>query len=192
MAGRTVSGGDAPAPEATGGRHRRLTIILVLVVLGFFGFGFALVPLYNTFCKLTGLNGKTGGPVGASAVAALKPNDSRTVKVGFTSTVMPGLNWTFKPLHEHMMVHPGTVTSTSYLVSNPSDHSETGQAIMSVVPGRAARYFKKLQCFCFHQETLKAGQFRNMKLVYFISSGIPKDISSIIVSYAFFPVKKHT
>ncbi|MHB8551646.1 MAG: cytochrome c oxidase assembly protein, partial [Acidiferrobacterales bacterium] len=77
-------------------------------------------------------------------------------------------------------------------VSNPADHAETGRAIMSVVPGRAARYFKKVQCFCFRQHTLKPGELRTMRLVYFISPHIPKDIPSIIVSYAFFPVKKHT
>ncbi len=188
--GRTPSAG--PAGPTEGGHHRRVTFILAVVVLGFFGFGFALVPLYNSFCKLTGLNGKTGGPVEASAVVGMKADRAREVKVGFTSTVMPGLNWRFKPLHNYIVVHPGAVTRTSYLVSNPSNHAETGQAIMSVVPGRAARYFKKLECFCFHQETIKAGESRNMRLVFFVSPHIPKDVRSIIVSYAFFPVKKHT
>jgi len=179
-------------PAAGAGRNRRLTIILVIVVLGFFGFGFALVPLYNSFCKLTGLNGKTGGPVKASAVAGMKVDGAREIKVGFTSAVMPGLNWKFKPLHPDMVVHPGAITTTGYVVSNPSDHAETGQAIMSIVPGRAARYFKKLECFCFHQETIKAGEFRKMKLVFFISPKVPKDVRSIIVSYSFFPVKKRS
>ena len=189
MALQQEAGGTSPAGA---GRNRRLTIILVIVVLGFFGFGFALVPLYNTFCKLTGLNGKTGGPVKASAVAGMKVDGAREIKVGFTSAVMPGLNWKFKPLHPDIVVHPGAITTTGYVVSNPSGRAETGQAIMSIVPGRAARYFKKIECFCFHQETIKAGGLRKMKLVFFISPKVPEDVRSIIVSYSFFPVKKRS
>ncbi len=171
-------------------RHRRLAIILVAAILAFFGFGFALVPLYNTFCKLTGLNGKTGGPVSAAVAAEEKIDATREVRIDFASTVMPGLHWRFRPAHNEIEVHPGAITTTSYVLRNPSGNPATGQAIMSVSPGVAARYLRKLECFCFHQQTLKAGESRKMPLVFFVSPDLPKDVHTITLSYAFFTVKK--
>lgn len=172
--------------------HRRLAVVLAAAVLAFFGFGFALVPLYNTFCKLTGLNGKTGGPVSAAVVAAQKVDSARMLRVEFTSTIMPGLQWKAQPQQQEIQLHPGAITKTGYLVRSLDSSATTAQAIMSVSPSAAARYLHKTECFCFHHETMKAGEIRKMRLVFFISPDLPKDVHTITLSYAFFPVKKRT
>jgi cytochrome c oxidase assembly protein subunit 11 len=176
------------APDGAARRavsSRRLAIILSFVALGFFGFGFGLVPLYNTFCHFTGLNGKTGDvterPTGGVDV-------SRTVTVEFTSTVMPGLPWKFRPTVLSLRVHPGEPTTATYVATNLGGTRRFGQAIMSVSPEQAATHFKKIECFCYHKQALDPKQSRVMPVVFFVDRDLPQDISTITVSYSAFPV----
>ncbi len=187
-----MPGADSNEATSDSKHHRWLVVVLAVIVLAFFGFGFALVPLYNTFCKLTGFNGKTGGPVSAAVVAAQKVDSTRTLRVDFTSTIMPGLQWKVQPQQAEIQLHPGAITKTSFYVHNLGLTSSTAQAIMSVSPNAAARYLHKLECFCFHRETMKAGETRRMPLIFFISPGLPKDVRTVTLSYAFFPIKKRT
>ncbi len=172
------------ASAARRAANRRLALILGFVALGFLGFGFGLVPLYNTFCQVTGLNGKTGD---AAARAAGGVDLSRTVTVEFTSTVMPGLPWQFQPIVRRLRVHPGEPATAIYVATNLGGSRRDGQAIMSVMPEQAATHFKKIECFCYHKQALEPRQSRAMPLVFFVSRDLPEEISEITVSYAAFP-----
>jgi cytochrome c oxidase assembly protein subunit 11 len=166
--------------------NRRLAGMLALVAAGFLGFGFGLVPLYNTFCQVTGLNGKTGTAEARTGGVDL----TRVVTVEFTSTVMPGLPWQFQPTVRRLQVHPGEPATATYTALNLSGESNDGQAIMSVSPEVAARHFKKIECFCFHRQALGSQETRMLPLVFFVARDLPQDVSTITVSYAAFPIPK--
>ena len=166
--------------------NKRLAWGLTLVVAGFFGFGFALVPLYNTFCKVTGLNGKTDTAAAPPSAVDL----TRLVTVEFTSTVMPGLPWQFQPSRRRLLVHPGEPATATYAATNLGSQINDGQAIMSVSPEVAATHFEKLECFCFHKQALHPRETRILPLVFFVSRNLPQNIRTITVSYAAFPIAK--
>ncbi len=174
---------EVPAVASRAGANRRLAWLLALVAAGFLGFGFALVPLYNTFCHLTGFNGATG-----TAAAALTPVDrTRWVTVEFTGMVMPGLPWKFRPAQRRVRVHPGETAIARYYATNLGDRTFDGRAIMSVSPEVAATHFEKIECFCFHQEALEPGQTREFSVEFFVTPGLPKYVTTMTLSYAFFP-----
>ena len=166
--------------------NRRLTMKLLLMVLAATGFAFALVPFYDMLCKVTGLNGKTGGAV--QIAHAPKTEIGRWVTVEFTSTVMPGISWEFRPAQTRVRVHPGEVTKVSYLARNPTNHATAGQAVPSVSPGWSAQHFNKIECFCFQRQELKAGETREMSLVFFVSPELPANVQEISLSYSLFPI----
>ena len=184
-----------PAPRS----HSRLIGRLLLMVAGAFAFAFALVPIYNVLCAATGFNGKTAGPatirdgfgVGGlqtAAAPASKVDTTRTVRVEFTGTVMPGLPWDMRPLTVSLDIHPGELQQVSYLVRNTSERTITGQAVPSVTPGQAAQHFEKIECFCFSQQTLGPGEAREMPLAFIVKPEVGRDISHITLSYAFFSI----
>jgi len=166
--------------------NRRLTIKLLFMVAAATGFAFALVPFYDLLCKVTGLNGKTGGVVQMAQVP--KADVGRWVTVEFTSTVMPGMSWEFRPAQIRMRVHPGEVTKISYLAKNPTNQATAGQAVPSVSPGWAAQHFNKIECFCFQRQELKPGEVKEMPLVFFVSPELPAEVQEISLSYSLFPV----
>ena len=166
--------------------NRRLTIKLLLMVAAATGFAFALVPFYDLLCKVTGLNGKTGGAV--QIAPASKVDSARWVTVEFTSTVMPGMSWEFRPAQTRMRVHPGETARISYLAKNPTNQAMTGQAVPSVSPGWAAQHFNKIECFCFQRQVLKPGEVKEMPLVFFVSPELPAEVQEISLSYTLFPV----
>ncbi|CAK0750299.1 cytochrome c oxidase assembly protein subunit 11 [Gammaproteobacteria bacterium] len=168
--------------------HRRLILKLIVVVLGACAFGYALVPLYDVLCRVTGLNGKTEGAVSQESVDRIKADRSRWVTVEFGGTTMQGLSWEFRPMQERLEVHPGEITTTSFYVRNPTNQDLVGQAVPSVSPGWAAQYFKKLDCFCFKQQPLKAGEEKQMPLVFYVSPDLPTDVREIALTYSFFPI----
>jgi len=132
--------------------NRALLAKLGVIALGMFAFGYALVPLYDRICKVTGLNN-----VGeADAVANTQVDATRVVRVEFDSNVR-NMPWQFQPLEPIMSVHPGAVTQAEFKVTNTTDRAITGQAIPSYGPQYAAQYFRKLECFCFSQQTLQPG-----------------------------------
>ena len=160
---------------------------LLVVALGMFGFGFALVPLYNKVCEVAGLR-ELWQPGQAEAVAANTQVDlTRTVTVEFDSNIRM-LPWTFKPLAASVEIHPGELTQMVYEVRNTLAEPVTGQAVPSYGPRLAAQYFRKLECFCFTQQTLAAGEVRQMPVVFVIDPNLPKDVNTITLSYTFFRV----
>lgn len=157
---------------------------LLFVVVGMFGFGFALVPLYDVFCDITGLNGKTNSE--AYVTQSTEVDTSRNIRVEFLANIDTDLPWEFKPVEKSIVVHPGEATRITYVVRNTTDRDIVGQAIPSVVPGLAASYFKKTECFCFTEQILKAGEEKEMPVVFIVDPAVDKDVNEITLSYTFF------
>ncbi|MCG6891649.1 MAG: cytochrome c oxidase assembly protein [Gammaproteobacteria bacterium] len=160
---------------------------LAIIPLLMFGFGFALVPLYDVFCDITGLNGKTGR-VEASEINADLVDRSRTIEVRFLANTNTGLPWSFEPLVKKMQVHPGQVYEAVYRVRSASDNKTMGQAVPSVSPGLAAQHFNKTECFCFTQQELEGRETRDMPIQFIVDTDISADIEQITLSYTFFSV----
>ena len=173
------------AADAVQVANRHLMRKLVAVTVLMFGFGFALVPFYDTICRVTGVRElfKTDEAV----VKNTQVDISRNVGVEFDANTQR-LAWTFRPLDPHVEVHPGQVTQVMYEVRNTLNRPVTGQAVPSYGPERAAQYFQKLQCFCFTQQTLGPHEVRQMPVVFVIDPAMPKDINTVTLSYTFFEV----
>ena len=163
---------------------RKTYIALAVAVVVMFVFAFALVPFYSVFCKVTGLNGKTANQVATDINGTI--DNSRWVTVEFYATNNAELPWQFRPLAYKMKVHPGQMAKTAYYAFNQTDHNMTVQAIPSVSPGVAAKYLKKLECFCFTQQSMAAHTGRNMPLTFTLDPNLPKDITTVSLSYTLF------
>ncbi len=173
--------------NTTAGKRRTIRQTLFIVV-GMFGFVFALVPLYNVFCDLTGLNGK---PVNERAVVVdIEPDLSRTVTVEFMASVNESMPWEFRPDVIRMQVHPGKTYRTAFYARNETGRAMTGQAIPSVTPGLAALHFKKTECFCFTEQRFEAGESREMPLIFMVDKDLPRDIHVVTLAYTFFDKEK--
>jgi cytochrome c oxidase assembly protein subunit 11 len=168
--------------------HRRVARRLLLAAAAAFAFGFALVPLYDTFCRLTGLNGRTALTPSTADRSRDGVDRARTIGVEFTGTTMPGLPWELRPLQRRVELHPGELQTAHFLVRNLSDRPLAGQAVPSVSPGQAARHFDKLDCFCFTVQTLAPGESRELPVVFLVRRGIAAEIGTITLAYAFYPV----
>ncbi len=164
--------------------NKKLAIKLVYVVIGALIFAFALVPLYDVLCAVTGLNGKTDNS--ASTLSKAKVDSSRQVTIQFVSSVMPGLGWNFYPKVNTLTVHPGQIETVLFVAKNTTNQSVSGQAIPSVTPGKASTHLKKIECFCFVKQTLKAGEAKEMPLRFFVSPELPSDVKELTLSYSFF------
>jgi cytochrome c oxidase assembly protein subunit 11 len=164
----------------------KLVLKLGFGVLGMFAFCFALVPLYDVFCDLAGINGKTADS--AYEAVEVKVDTSRTITVQFVAQNNDGMVWEFKPEVTSVNVHPGAPTSTTFFARNPSVQDMIGQAIPSVSPGRAAEYFHKTECFCFNQQELAARSEVDMPLQFIVDQDLPADIKTITLAYTIFDV----
>lgn len=158
---------------------------LVVVAIGMFGFGYALVPFYQKICEVTGINSLFKPDV----VGNTQIDAARLVTIEFDSNLRSNLPWTFRPLEVSTRVHPGELMTVVYEVRNTSNRAVTGQAIPSYGPQLAGRYFKKLDCFCFTQQTLQPGEARQMPVVFVIDKNLPDDVNTITLSYTFFEVE---
>ena len=170
--------------EAQRQESRKLVVKLVVIVLAMFGFGYALVPFYEKICEVTGLRNIAQ----ADAVANTQVDATRAVRIELDSNVRK-LPWTFRSTEKIVDVHPGEVRQVEFEIANTTDHAMTGQAIPSYGPRDAAQYFRKLECFCFAQQTLKAGETRRLPVVFVVDPSLPKDIATITLSYTFFEVE---
>ncbi len=169
--------------------NRRLALRLALVALFFAGFGFALVPLYDVICRVTGLNGRTNA-VAVTPDKNTQVDTSRWVNVEFLSHAMPGVGLSMAPEMFSMRVHPGAIIHTHYVVKNTTNQVFVGQAIPSVTPAVAAPYFQKIECFCFNQQTLQPGEERSMPVVFVVNPELGQDLGTITLSYTFFEAVK--
>lgn len=169
-------------------RLKKHLAIMLIVVIGMFGFCYALVPLYSVFCKVTGLNGKTDGQVSS---VRMKIDRSRTVTVELLSTLNQALPGEFEAQHKKFTLHPGEYVTTSYRVKNLTAQPMTVQAIPSVTPGLAARHIKKIECFCFKQQPLDAQEEKDMPLVFTVDPALPTHIHTLTLAYTLFDVTKN-
>ena len=151
-----------------------------------FGFGYALVPLYDVLCEITGFTGRTG-VVAAEDVGQVDP--TRLVKVEFLASTNVDLNWEFRPLVKSMQVHPGGVYEVKYFARNAGLVTTVGQARPSVSPTKASLYFSKTECFCFTNQSFEAGEGREMPVRFVVDDKLPAEISTLTLSYQFFKVE---
>lgn len=170
--------------QTTAEKNSRLVRKLALMGVAMFGFGFLLVPLYDVFCDITGLNGKTGRIEAAELEGGI--DRDRKVTVEFIANVRDGLPWEFRPVVASMEVHPGALTEANFIAVNKEVHSVTGHAVPSVAPGRASRYFNKTECFCFTKQVLQAGQSMEMPVKFVVATDLPRDVKRVTLSYTFF------
>jgi cytochrome c oxidase assembly protein subunit 11 len=169
--------------------NRSLAFRLALVSLFFTGFGFAMVPLYDVICRMTGLNGRTNA-VALPANANTQVDTSRWVTVEFLSHSMPGVGLLLEPEQFSLRVHPGAIVHTNYVVRNQSGQVFVGQAIPSVTPATAAPHFQKIECFCFSQQTFQPGEVRTMPVVFVVNPELGRDLGTVTLSYTFFEAVK--
>lgn len=163
------------------------TAKLVAVAIAMFAFVFVvMVPLYNVLCDALGINGKTDGTQYTSVPVAV--DESRTVTVQFVATNNEGMPWEFGPSVTAMKVHPGAVNDTVFFARNPLSKDMVAQAIPSISPSRAVKYFHKTECFCFNQQPLEANANAEMPLQFIVDQDLPKDIQTITLSYTIFDV----
>jgi cytochrome c oxidase assembly protein subunit 11 len=155
---------------------------LLLVTVGMFGFGFALVPFYYKICEVTGIN--------SGAEQALAKNTqvdtSRWVTLEFDANTNADLPWKFKPAQRSVRVHPGQLVQVEYEVVNTSQDDIVGQAVPSYGPARAAQFFKKIECFCFTPQALAAGEKRRMPVLLVLDPALDQDVHTVTLSYTFF------
>ena len=167
-------------------RQTRTALIAVLGICFMTGLAWASVPLYRLFCQATGLNGTTGR--GLQAPGAV----DRQVRVDFDTNVSPKLAWAFVPEARSDTVAVGARDMAFFKATNRANHSITGTATFNVQPAQAGKYFKKIQCFCFTQQTLKPGETVRMPVIFYVDPAILKDpdaadIDTITLSYTFYP-----
>jgi cytochrome c oxidase assembly protein subunit 11 len=165
---------------------------LLLMAVAMFAFGFALVPLYDVFCEITGINGKSFNVAadGYQAVPAAV-DTSREIKVIFIANNNDGMSWEFAPSQTVMRVHPGAKVDTVFYAKNPMSYQMIGQAVPSVQPIRAAEYFHKTECFCFNQQVLEGEQAVEMPLQFIVDQDLPQSVRTITLSYTLFDVTEH-
>ncbi len=168
--------------------NKKLIIYLIIAVLAMFGFGFAMVPLYNTFCKITGLNGKTAGRYQVDY--AIEVDTSRTIKIQFITNLNQGMPWEFRPTVKSLIIHPGEIKQAAFYVKNLSDKPIIGRAIPSISPGLAASYMHKTECFCFNEQLLQPGESKVLPLMFFLDKNFPKEYGEMTLSYTLFDTKK--
>ena len=155
---------------------------LIVVTIGMFGFGFALVPFYYKICEVTGIN--SGAE--QSLVKNTQVDSSRWVTLEFDANTNEALPWRFKPLQRSLKVHPGQLVKVEYEVVNTGDQAIVGQAVPSYGPARAAAFFKKIECFCFTPQTLAAGESRRMPVLFVLDPAMDRDVHTVTLSYTFF------
>ncbi|GIL06231.1 MAG: cytochrome c oxidase assembly protein [Betaproteobacteria bacterium] len=178
--------GEAPRRSAASS-NRTMVRKLVVVALLMFGFGWALVPIYRKICEVTGINLLTTRDAGVERRARNTQVDtSRRIVVEFDANRQGP--WRFKPHVNHVEVHPGELVHVDYDLVNLEARPMAGQAIPSYAPLHSARYFQKLECFCFEQQTLAAGETRRFPVVFFVDPELPRDVTQITLSYTFFEV----
>lgn len=167
--------------------HRRIVFGLILVVFLMFGFSFALVPLYDVFCKLTGLNGKTENRV---IDVANTIDRSREITIQFMANQNGKSLGAFYPDKKFIKTHPGELTRMTFFAVNPTAQKVYTQAIPSVSPGKAAQYFHKTECFCFTRQELVPGEKKEMAVVFRIDPALPTEFHEITLSYTLFELRK--
>lgn len=166
--------------------NQRLLRRLMVTALMMFGFGFALVPFYKKICEITGINVLATQGSERNAVVNTQVDMSRTISVEFdANTTGP---FRFRPQVVSMQVHPGEITQVVYELRNLQDRKLQAQAIPSYAPRQAGAHFRKIECFCFRQQSLGPNEVRQMPVVFSIDPALPTDVTTVTLSYTLFEV----
>ncbi len=172
--------------------HHRIIVITGIVAVIMFGFCFAMVPLYNLLCQRIGINTSIAGAKlitpATSRELSQQVDLSRDITVQFTTTNHNGMPWDFYPQVKSVHVHPGETTKVLFIAKNPTANNMIAQAIPSMTPPQAVQHFHKVQCFCFDQQPLKAGEHQEMAMVFQIDKQLPKDIHVLTLAYTLYDV----
>lgn len=174
---------------------RRTGLLAAAMAVGMIGLAYASVPLYRVFCQVTGFGGTTGVAEAAALpdAQALRALGGRTIKIRFDSNTAPGMAWRFQPRDREQKIVIGEKRLAFFEATSAAAVPTTGRAIFNVSPDIAGRYFRKIECFCFTEQTLAGGETVQMPVTYFIDPAIlddpdAKKIDEITLSYTFFPV----
>lgn len=167
---------------------RRTVVRTVAALVGMFAFAFALVPLYDVFCEVTGINGKTRGS--AQALIHEEVDASRMVTVQFITRSGSGLPWNLDVETRQVRVHPGQSAEVNFAFHNRSDSGSWGRAVPSVSPSSAAPHLRKMTCFCFEEQHLTAGERLELPLVFQVARDLPSDVNTLTLVYTLYPVTR--
>lgn len=163
----------------------RHVLRLAAVTGGMFAFGFAMVPLYDVLCDITGFNGRTSGMT-IQANVQERPDTNRLVTVEFLTTVNGGRPWAFSAETQRMQVNPGRLYTVNFTARNGQDRAVVAQAVPSVAPWNAAKHLRKTECFCFRQQPFAAGEEKLMPMRFMLDPELPADVDTVTLSYTFF------
>ena len=172
------------ADDAKSSINRQLTLKLLGFALGSFAFGFALVPLYDVLCDITGFGNQRA--LTEARLAVEQPDDSRTITIDFLTELPTVGNWEFRPTVASMQVHPGRLYQTEFFAHNLMGQATTAQAVPNISPGKAAMFFRKTECFCFTPQKFAAGEQRPMAVRFVIDPALPRSMDRITLSYTFY------
>lgn len=183
----TEASAPDPVPSARerARENSRLTLKLLGVALGAFGFGFALVPLYEVLCEVTGF-GNQKDLQEASTVVAEAPDDTRTVTVEFIAELPSVGSWQFRPVVGSMKVHPGRLYEVDYVATNLTGRDTVAHAVPNVAPGKATAYFRKTECFCFIPQPFAKDEQKVMPVRFIVDPSMPRHLDRITLSYVFY------
>lgn len=165
-------------------KNTKLIRTLLFVVIGMFGFGYALVPLYDVLCEVTGINGKVD-PV-AVKETGYQPDNSREITVEFMTSLNESAPMVFRSETKKMKIHPGAYYTVNFYAENKTDKAMVAQAIPSISPGPSAEYFEKTECFCFTEQQFKPGEGKTMPVRFVVNPKIPEKYKTITLAYTFF------
>jgi len=167
---------------------RRTVVRTIAVLVGMFGFAFALVPLYDVFCSITGINGKVDAT--AQSIVHEEVDESRYINVQFITRGSPGLPWQMSVEMRQMSVHPGQMAEVDFTFTNNSNGESWGRAVPSVSPSDATLHLRKISCFCFQEQQLQANERVTIPLVFQLARDLPDDINTITLVYTLYPVER--
>ena len=163
--------------------NRGLVGRLAILAIAMFGFGFALVPLYDVFCEITGFGGRTNAE---AVVVEEAPDISREIRVEFMTTVNSYAPFEFAADTDSMTVHPGKMYYATFTAKNLTESHKVAQAVPSVAPIAAAEHFVKIECFCFNSQEFAAGEEKAMPLQFIVDPEVPDYVDTITLQYTFF------
>lgn len=175
--------------ESNSNARKKAVVTLALIAVLMFGFGYALVPLYDAFCRVTGFGGKTDTI--SEEAAQNKQVVDRDIAVTFTSHSHTSLPWEFKAITKGLDVKLGEIQQAAFYVKNYSNRPIVGMATFNVTPPRAGFHFKKTECFCFTQQTLQPGEEKEMIVSFMLDTEMPDDVHELTLSYTFFDNEKY-
>jgi cytochrome c oxidase assembly protein subunit 11 len=170
--------------DAVEQKNSKLVTKLLIIVLGMFGFGYALVPIYDVLCDITGINGKVD--LEASNEISYEIDRGREITVEFISSLNKNTPMVFRAETKKMMIHPGEYYTINYFAENKTGKKMVAQAIPSISPGPAAEFFKKTECFCFTEQKFAAHESKTMPVRFVVDPELPERYKTITLAYTFF------